>query len=524
MFGRMKLKKIITCMTLNRNYITYLFIIVLLSFYSCKSDESFEYFFPNDTEIVAIPFQYDSKGLMVCQIKIDGKDYKFIIDTGASISIISPLLVTNYDGKYNAVDVWGESEKLRTTKIKETKWGKLVIKNATMAVATVSHLDCDGIIGANILENFYFKIDNRKKILFVSTKQIPNTIDNTITRPFALTKDKLIYLDGQLFEEEPDSKSKVICDTMERNKSLFLFDTGSNEEFSINRETYNELNYLSEKLWEDKQKGLFTIKNDVLTSDSSSYFLSNFKLGATIFQNVITNYSRVKFERNILGTVFMRRFASITIDYPQKKIHFEFPKDSKPNNIKFSSTKIDIAPIAHWDLFFDKINSLGLNLIRRDSLFIVSSFLKEDTYKSINVGDTVIGIDDVLFCEKAWMSYRNNRKFRLETTHEKQTKRVLQTMYMANKADFHFMKQDSLITISTQRSFYDNYYPAFSYSYEEQNENWFYFMYNDKKNINRAYNLHASPWSTLIGKEFKMTAYKNGESSRITNQPPKIIE
>ncbi|MES2621622.1 MAG: retropepsin-like aspartic protease [Bacteroidota bacterium] len=112
-------------------------------------------------------------------LKINGKKCRFLIDTGASHSVVDKMYFEKYFGKRNLKTVKQATTGLHSStdeshfgKIKELALGKLVVKNHIAAAVDLSHVNntyaqikkpkIQGILGSDILLKYKMIIDYGK--------------------------------------------------------------------------------------------------------------------------------------------------------------------------------------------------------------------------------------------------------------------------------------------------------------------------------------------------------------------------
>lgn len=162
------------------------------------TDSSFAFYknFPNFNiefieDSVMIPIEL-SKGLPIAKIKINGKYYYFLIDTGFSNTTLGKSLADNTNVVYNSnkeknIATVGGGLSVYDGFLPEIDLEKIKISNIPINVFTnqdgvsakflfITFFHCDGIIGWDLLQNFDFTIDYKNKQL-VLRKPIEKNIE-----------------------------------------------------------------------------------------------------------------------------------------------------------------------------------------------------------------------------------------------------------------------------------------------------------------------------------------------------------
>lgn len=179
-------------------------------------------------QIETIDFEMINK-LPVCQVEINGKKYRFLIDTGALTIIPREVfdeleLAVRYRGMFN--DFNNEKPQVKDFVILPSlKINNLEFKDIGAVAFTIENdlMKClyDGIIGANMLAKLKWKFDYSNKKAYAS-KSMEDLIEEQIDYSFPFTTNR---------QKSPYIKGKIL------GKSLnFLFDTGYNGRFSVPNE------------------------------------------------------------------------------------------------------------------------------------------------------------------------------------------------------------------------------------------------------------------------------------------------
>ncbi|SMO70780.1 hypothetical protein SAMN06265379_105168 [Saccharicrinis carchari] len=465
---------------------------------SCSEQElSIE--FPKEQQVVEIPFHYCISGNMITKAVILEDTLSLIIDTGASMSIVptnNSLLGANTTT--TAADSKGITRKLPTTKVKHIEWGGVIIKNLTCAMLDSLNFNADGIIGGDLLRNFCVKIDNvRKKIMLAKSSGAFEPEGECI--PFDLQYNCIYF-----------------AETLAGKKDTFLFDSGYSGEINIGTPSAHLEDKVKDdnQIWIDGSIGLFSTKSNPL-KDSVVCVLANFSLGDKKIAHTIVAYNN-GVNYNLIGTVFIRRFASITIDYPASIIWFTFPDDI--DFVKFSGKRVKDVPAAYLNLFYKRINSLGMQL-NKSVPFTIHALQYRQAYENIQAGDTLVGIDNMLFNEATMdkiIETDSRTKFYVEEDTIRQKAEVLNTFSRGNKAILHFLKHGKIESVSAVRDTQMSPLPALAYGFSSDDFKYgFSAIRFDLKNL-----WMGIPWSTLMGKEQTVTFYKNGKEQTVSNIPP----
>ena len=125
---------------------------------------------------VEIPFEY-RLGLIVLKANIQGKEYDFVLDTGAPNVISNKLakelnLAETTEAKVG--DSQGKNSRLKFTTINQIEIGGISFENIGTAIADLDQsneiacLGVDGFIGANLMSQCVWQFDFDKQIITIS--------------------------------------------------------------------------------------------------------------------------------------------------------------------------------------------------------------------------------------------------------------------------------------------------------------------------------------------------------------------
>lgn len=130
--------------------------------------------------MVEIPLRTTSSGFLSGEVALDGleKSHNFIIDTGASISVISERLAALEDlGTYEqplrlrVFGAAGIAENVKTVRLPEVSLGSLKRDNVNCAVLDLEAVNetagftQDGILGGNFLQNYRVSFDFQRGVI-----------------------------------------------------------------------------------------------------------------------------------------------------------------------------------------------------------------------------------------------------------------------------------------------------------------------------------------------------------------------
>ena len=128
--------------------------------------------------IEEIPINYE-KGLLFLKVTIEGKNYNFIYDTGADVTVIDESIMPNIKHKKKYTRTVNDSSKRRRSlqyiELPSLKIGKIDFRKTGAAIGNLSVINevlgcvhIDGIIGNNLMRKAVWQIDYAKEKLIFS--------------------------------------------------------------------------------------------------------------------------------------------------------------------------------------------------------------------------------------------------------------------------------------------------------------------------------------------------------------------
>lgn len=167
-----------------------------------------------------LPLKKNIFGLYIVSVYVNGKKFRFLLDTGAQISGITQKCFTHLQlqaQQHLSIGSIGGTEKSLPTTIVDLQFGGCMFHRKGLIVLDDQHfglrigninlLGCDGILGWDILSLVDFEIDDISKTLRVSKNRLKLNHPNMIVGGFPLiyTKDR----HGKVLLFGFDSGSKV---------------------------------------------------------------------------------------------------------------------------------------------------------------------------------------------------------------------------------------------------------------------------------------------------------------------------
>lgn len=317
-------------------------------------------------ETLAIEFV---KNKIVLPVEIQGKSYRFILDTGAPNiiskeieSILEPELIESIP----ITDINEQKEKLDVVLVKNLKLGSVIFENTASLVYDFNAnpvfkcFNIDGFIGSNMLRNSIIQIDKKKKLLVLTDGEKKLTLDKK-------KSSKIKFVDDQ-------SSPYLWVDLKgtDSGKELLLIDLGADNIYNVSRENYSilEKKQIFNILGESEGASSLGLFGNVSKNSQYRLLLPTLKINNSELKNIITettNDSNSKIGSKLLD------FGVMTINYRNKRFYF------KPysNNTNVLNT------------------DYGFSRTIKNNKVIVGFVWDEKLKSKMTYGDEIIEINDI---------------------------------------------------------------------------------------------------------------------------------
>ncbi|UIR57433.1 retroviral-like aspartic protease family protein [Sphingobacterium sp. SRCM116780] len=248
---------------------------------------------------------------------INGKNYRFIVDTGAPNMItkkvfeaLNPTILK----KIPIADANNKTDSLTVVLLSEIKLGNVTFNNIPTLVAEDTFIfDChevDGFIGSNMLRNTIVRFSSKDHKIILT--------DETIQLPLNKNQRSDLIL-------TPAQSSPFLTTTVKgkgKGKIELLFDTGMEGMFDLALKHYAilEKENIFDELAKSNGQGLLGLNG--LGNDTIQHLLRvpELTINGTLFKNVsiqTTPNLNSRIGANLL------KYGIVTVDYKNKKFYFE---------------------------------------------------------------------------------------------------------------------------------------------------------------------------------------------------------
>jgi len=336
-------------------------------------------------------FEY-VKNKIIIPVKIEGKTYRFILDTGAPNIISKELFQTIKNDSLTTMAITDVNQKeklLKVVSIPQLTLGSVTFNNSASLVydfkgnKIINCFQIDGFIGSNMLRNSIIQIElNKKRIIITNNKKKLNLKRKNSTKIKILGLQSLPFIWMNLFGNGK-AKDQVLIDT-----GMSGFYDMSSKSFKI----FEEENILK---FADSSKGSTANGLFGFHTKTVEYrvVIPKIKIGNATFTNFVTITTHDQFSK--IGTDILE-YGNLTIDYKNKRFYFDpFQKEStdlKEKLLGFKSAFIDDKIVIGfvWDEELKELISFGDEIIKINGI----------TISNTDLCDLLINKDIILNSEK----------------------------------------------------------------------------------------------------------------------------
>ena len=378
----------------------------------------------------------------------DGDTLHGILDTGADMTVVAgkqyqdnPNLLPKIHlrNAHDSIIHWHELE------LQDFIWEDVHFQGLRVAVDDGGNLagGISPIIGRDVLSGSIVQFDHESNLVKLSRNE-------------AKLKAR-----GQEIPARFDERDKVFVPiTLPNGETLeFFLDTGFGGELRLGSKAY---------------KGNYTFREPLVWKELETsgkpkggrLSLCNVTFGGKVYRNSRIALSNT--EKNLLGVHFLKRFKSVTIDYIKKKLYVEYPeKYTLPGigDIDFQKDTIEAAPLEYIASILQDYNTYGFEVERRGSLLVVTHVEATLEQKGIQLGDTLVGMNNLLFDDKYLEELRMRAKVDLCLDQRAQDVELHYALTQSNKVTAYFLKHGRPRTLHLSRRQYLQHVPTFGYTY-----------------------------------------------------------
>lgn len=323
---------------------------------------------------VSIPCSYRG-GWNIIPVVIQGKTYRFLLDTGSSTMVSGELaeaLKLQPVDEIPVADQGGRRHTLQVFLLSGVSLGGIVFDGIPTMLLPDSEmrncLELDGVIGSNLLRNSVvrFSVKDSTVILADDIRWLPGELPEKESSEVVLTPSQSRPFLGMTLKDKGTGELPV------------LFDSGCTDLFDLSLDHFRELwknGVFSETSVLDEVRGSNSFGFSGKADDSTMYDLRIPELKLNRFTWKRISVSTTTASESRIG-VRIFSYGTVTLDYPGRR--FYFVPDGK--------NETDM---------YEKINPVGVST---EEGRLVIGFVRGDRLKAqIHAGDRVLAIDDTDF-------------------------------------------------------------------------------------------------------------------------------
>ena len=306
---------------------------------------------------------------IIVPVEIEGKTYRFILDTGAP-NIISKKLDSILNPKSIGIespsDVNEKKQSLKVVQIKKLTFGKVMFVNTPTLVYDLNSnplfkcFKIDGFIGSNMLRNSIIQIDSRKKTIILTNSKHRLSLKRKESRKMELTGNQSSPYLWIKLQGKDTGKEQVLIDTGDNG----LYDlSGNHYKIFARKEIFGRLG----KSTGANSLGLF---GDAPVNTHYRLLLPQLKINNCVLKGIVTITSND--DNSKIGSELLH-YGIMTIDFKNKRFYFH------PNS-KVCSIKNAQFPIS---------------MTYKNSKLVVGFVWDNELKEKIQYGDEIIAINNV---------------------------------------------------------------------------------------------------------------------------------
>lgn len=255
--------------------------------------------------------------LLLLNVTINGRQKKFLLDTGAPTAISATLqkqLRLNSLSRLAAEDINGNHDSFTTVSVDELQVGGMTVKDVPALVisddnAIFNHLGVDGIIGSNYLRNVIVRISVRdRKIIFTDNIDQLN-MNGAYAEHMSTDKD---------IQSSPVIKIRMGGGITEE----LLFDTGFSGFYDMSSRQFSIFDGHEDVcvLGAENKKVMYGMMGPEASNEKVKVMIPQYSVGGFVYHNVVAYTSSD--DNSKIGAKFLRT-ADVTLDYINNNFYLQ---------------------------------------------------------------------------------------------------------------------------------------------------------------------------------------------------------
>lgn len=308
--------------------------------------------------LTTIPYEEIKEKIIIDGI-INGKTYKFMLDTGAPMVLFKKLSGDLKLLKVNDMLIEDQSNKKDTMDVAilpAIKIGDVTFNNVPALISDSPFIECfgiDGIIGSNVLRNSVVQFSSKSKTVTITDSPKRLNLKSKASK-MLLSEQSNPYIWIEHKNGELGGREQL------------LFDTGMDGFYDVSMPVYqkhfekwNHLNVIA------KSSGTYSmgIHGNADVNENYKFLLPEMTINGVNFKNITTETTYDKISR--IGARLLK-YGTVTVDYKNKKFYFEPFEEKKSFDLlkkewPFNATIIEgkLAIGILWDSTLEKEIKLG---------------------------------------------------------------------------------------------------------------------------------------------------------------------
>jgi len=303
---------------------------------------------------------------MIVDLKINGKIYPFIFDTGGTMGIIDRVcdeLQLDGEGNITITDITGNNTTFPKRNVRELiiPKGNIFFENIpVMEMVTPSPVErfgAVGLLGSDLWRNSIVHIDYKKKIITITSAEEPVNLDDCYRMPFI----------------DKDGIYPVVSVFFGGHAVKTLFDSGAYSFLHLKEADYRNLYSwnVTELLDRGFGRGPSGVGGTQIPRvETRRVRVAPIKLGCAVLENAVTE-QLTSATQTILGMRLLK-YGEVTIDYERRLFYFvpnqetsQVEEELYPLEFELNKTERELRVALVWgDL--KKVIKLGDKLVAID--------------------------------------------------------------------------------------------------------------------------------------------------------------
>ena len=265
-----------------------------------------------------ISFEFE-KNKIIIPVEIEGKTYRFLLDTGAPNIISSEVLQAIKPEVVATIptnDANRKKQNLDVVSLKSLKLGAVEFENTAALVYDLNGSDIfkcfgiDGFIGSNLLRQSIIQIDAKNKILKLTDK------------PKRLNLDKRASDKMKLVGNQSSPYVWIKLKGKDSGRELVLIDTGMGGLYDVSRDNYDvfESKAIFNKIGQSDGASSISLFGEVPVNNQIRVHLPSLVINNFEIENYITHTT--KDDNSKIGAELLN-YGIMTIDFKNKRFYFD---------------------------------------------------------------------------------------------------------------------------------------------------------------------------------------------------------